>query len=336
MISLVSSLPGRQQASQSSKDQGIQASAQMRKSAAEQMNMPAILQAIHALEIFQPITPDLVSLKASCFPYAACAVVSQKVLQSSPPLLSDMSEQNLESPAERYDSMNYPDGPGGISELDYHQIYNAIGNNDSIHDPSVNWNDSACLAPDGVSRIHFLVISYKSHVFNNDQAHRDLFTSFLCENEPTQPQTRQSIPDTMSQTMANDTGTTRKLQCPFRVAEGALGRRLFSCRGVEAKSMAHVRRHLTRPVKGRSHLPFVKLCPTCNDDFLDKDEFEMSHGDQGLLCDNPRKQRKGAIAQQMQWDALYIKVEALVSTQAGAQGTYNHLVSACNALLTQL
>jgi hypothetical protein len=99
--------------------------------------------------------------------------------------------------------------------------------------------------------------------------------------------------------------------------------------------MAQVRRHLTRPANGRSHLPFVKLCPTCNDDFLDKNEFETRHGDKGLFCDNPRKQRKGAIAQQMQWDALYVKVKALVFAQAGTQGTYSHVTSGCDTLLTQ-
>ena len=75
--------------------------------------------------------------------------------------------------------------------------------------------------------------------------------------------------------------------------------------------MAQVRRHLTR----KPHSMFVKLCPTCNIDILDKDTFELSHDN---MCCTPQKQSKGA-EQEIQWYALYGQIELLVKSRDGSQ-----------------
>lgn len=71
--------------------------------------------------------------------------------------------------------------------------------------------------------------------------------------------------------------------------------------------MAEVRRHMTR---SHRDLDFLRLCSTCNDDFLDRNEFESSHGYKGELCINPQEQRR-AEGQEEQWTALYKKVDSL-------------------------
>jgi hypothetical protein len=107
------------------------------------------------------------------------------------------------------------------------------------------------------------------------------------------------------------------LQCPQRVAETELDHRPYSCTGVAANNMSGVRRHLTRP----PHSRFVKLCPTCNEDFLDSEIFELQHGYDGGLCRYPQAQRKGDAAQLQQWDMLYGKIEALVISEGERQRT---------------
>lgn len=84
--------------------------------------------------------------------------------------------------------------------------------------------------------------------------------------------------------------------------------------------MAEVRRHLTRPLRNKKppHLTFLKLCPTCNEDFLDSYEFETDHGHEGEKCKTPRKQRKGDIGQREQWNALYSKLENYVAAEANS------------------
>ncbi|KNG51002.1 hypothetical protein TW65_71831 [Stemphylium lycopersici] len=111
--------------------------------------------------------------------------------------------------------------------------------------------------------------------------------------------------DTASNLIASNQEEKRKFQCPQRVAELAMGRNVHACTGVEARSMAKVRRHMVRGSRGRPpHLQFLKLCPTCNEDITDQDAFENEHGAHGELCQSPRKQHKGPAAQQEQWDGL--------------------------------
>ncbi|KAF1829206.1 hypothetical protein BDW02DRAFT_178961 [Decorospora gaudefroyi] len=109
----------------------------------------------------------------------------------------------------------------------------------------------------------------------------------------------------------------RSFLCPVRAAQAKLGRLPYTCRGLQAKNVAEVRRHCLRPLPGKRppHLSFLKLCPTCNEDFLDEIEYEQNHGKDGLNCGTPRKQRKGA-GQKEQWDNLYKKVEHHILSSA--------------------
>lgn len=63
--------------------------------------------------------------------------------------------------------------------------------------------------------------------------------------------------------------------------------------------MAEVRRHLKREHK--ELVPFIKLCVTCNEDIIDPTAWESNHN---KFCTNPRKQRRGVLANE-QWNALY-------------------------------
>ncbi|KAF2024297.1 hypothetical protein EK21DRAFT_117891 [Setomelanomma holmii] len=113
-----------------------------------------------------------------------------------------------------------------------------------------------------------------------------------------------------SQPPAMPKAETRKrtLECPVFVAERSHGRKR-SCNNIIAQSMSQVRRHLIRPSKGYpAQLSFLKLCPTCNEDIVDRDEFEKFHGQNGQLCNLVRQQRKGEKAKE-QWNALYHTVE---------------------------
>ncbi|CAO2650036.1 Nn.00g013280.m01.CDS01 [Neocucurbitaria sp. VM-36] len=116
------------------------------------------------------------------------------------------------------------------------------------------------------------------------------------------------------QKMVDEIKRQRSFKCPYRVAQTNLRRQTYSCIGCQEKNMGGIRRHLTRTLRNKKppHLPFLKLCPTCNEDFLDKLEFERYHGNHGEKCTNPRKQRKGDEGQQAQWDALYSKVETYI------------------------
>ncbi|KAL6707294.1 hypothetical protein ACN47E_004282 [Coniothyrium glycines] len=77
-----------------------------------------------------------------------------------------------------------------------------------------------------------------------------------------------------------------------------------------ATTLAEVRRHLKRKLSRKQgpQLQFLELCKTCNEDILDADEFFRDHGIAGEYCDTPRKQRKGDIGQQKQWNELYKKI----------------------------
>jgi hypothetical protein len=80
--------------------------------------------------------------------------------------------------------------------------------------------------------------------------------------------------------------------------------------------MADLRRHLTtRPGRGYTRqLTFLELCPTCNDDFIDREVFESQHGYRGEHCNNRQPQRRRANAQ-VQWELLYRQVEATMISQ---------------------
>ncbi|KAJ4373061.1 hypothetical protein N0V83_003352 [Neocucurbitaria cava] len=119
--------------------------------------------------------------------------------------------------------------------------------------------------------------------------------------------------------MVDEVKRQRSFNCPYRVAEANLGRTSFSCIGCQEKNMGGIRRHLTRPLRKKRppHLPFLKLCPTCNEDFLDRVEFEQNHGNEGEACNNPQKQRKGDEGQQEQWDALYAKIVPHIIAEVG-------------------
>lgn len=111
-----------------------------------------------------------------------------------------------------------------------------------------------------------------------------------------------------------DTGN-RVFDCPVFVAESRHGWRR-TCNNVKCTNMAELRRHLTARA-GRGYAPqlaFLELCPTCNDDFIDKDVFESRHGYRGELCNARRPQRRGASAR-VQWELLYRQVEAAMAVQ---------------------
>ena len=112
-----------------------------------------------------------------------------------------------------------------------------------------------------------------------------------------------------------------------------MGRNAHTSTGVEARSMAEVRRKMVRGSRGRPpHLQFLKLCPTCNEDITDRYVFEDEHGADGELCQNPRKQRKGAAAKQEQWDGLYDKIMLQIrSRNASPGGTLTRTGSPHNA-----
>ncbi|KAJ4299275.1 hypothetical protein N0V90_004519 [Kalmusia sp. IMI 367209] len=80
--------------------------------------------------------------------------------------------------------------------------------------------------------------------------------------------------------------------------------------------MAEVRRHLTERAQ---HLPFLKLCSTCNEHSVDKEDFEKQHGYKGEKCDNPRKQARGREAMEAQWWQVYKLVNSENPNEAPVQ-----------------
>jgi len=114
---------------------------------------------------------------------------------------------------------------------------------------------------------------------------------------------------------------TSGFSCPFRQAQKKLGLP-YTCTAKPAITMSAVRTHLTRDLpKGTPpHLPFLKLCTTCNEDILDDVEFETRHGVDGMKCETPRPQRKGATGQHEQYDLLCSKVEAYIAAQKNQRG----------------
>jgi hypothetical protein len=106
--------------------------------------------------------------------------------------------------------------------------------------------------------------------------------------------------------MAEDSKPKHMFGCPIFETETTLGI-AHTCNGLTAAHMSAVRRHLTRPLRGGApaHIPFVQLCSTCNEHFIDEDIFERDHGKMGELCNNPQNQKKGKAAQE-QWEVLRI------------------------------
>ena len=117
--------------------------------------------------------------------------------------------------------------------------------------------------------------------------------------------------------MANEdpSDTEKSFDCPVFVAESRHGWPR-TCNNAKCKNMTVLRRHLTeRPGRGyTAQLPFLELCPTCNEDFLDRDVFETRHGYRGQHCNTRQPQRKGAKAK-VQWELLYRQVEAALAVQ---------------------
>ena len=109
----------------------------------------------------------------------------------------------------------------------------------------------------------------------------------------------------------------RSFPCVFRKVQAKL-RLPYTCTGAPVTTVSAVRTHLTRnlPNQRPPHLPFLRLCTTCNEDILDEHAFQTLHGVDGLLCHNPRPQRKGDVGQQEQYDLLCSKVETFLSAQA--------------------
>ncbi|KAF2175129.1 hypothetical protein K469DRAFT_703008 [Zopfia rhizophila CBS 207.26] len=69
--------------------------------------------------------------------------------------------------------------------------------------------------------------------------------------------------------------------------------------------MSDVTRHIER--KHKQQVPFLQLCHTCQEYFLDPQEFEEFHGKNGEKCHNPRLSPRGE-AQSAQWQALCRKL----------------------------
>ncbi|KAH8692550.1 hypothetical protein GQ44DRAFT_734017 [Phaeosphaeriaceae sp. PMI808] len=110
----------------------------------------------------------------------------------------------------------------------------------------------------------------------------------------------------------------QQFECPMFVARSSHGLPR-TCNNFSTKKMSEVRRHLTRSSAGYPpELAFLRLCPTCNEDIIDKAEFEDHHGYRGQLCNNRRSQRRGDGAM-IQWDSLYQKLQArlIAQTQIG-------------------
>ncbi|KAH7093613.1 hypothetical protein FB567DRAFT_544949 [Paraphoma chrysanthemicola] len=97
--------------------------------------------------------------------------------------------------------------------------------------------------------------------------------------------------------------------CPCRHARIKLNLPL-NCNGLQAKHMSEIRRHIER-----SHGYFVRQCPTCKEDILNKRIFDRRHGTQN--CRRVRKGRRGSAARHEQWNMLYDKVEAIERGRPG-------------------
>ena len=126
----------------------------------------------------------------------------------------------------------------------------------------------------------------------------------------------------------------RSFPCAFREAQSKLGLP-YTCTAAPVSTVSAGRTHLTRRLpKGQpAHLPFLRLCKTCNEDILDEHEFHDIHGTDGLKCKNPKTQRKGDAGQQEQYDILCSKVEAYIIAQGKLEGTTTSVAAECDSAL---
>lgn len=128
--------------------------------------------------------------------------------------------------------------------------------------------------------------------------------------------------------MSNESPPKNQFACPIFHHETIHGLS-HTCNGIIVRSMSDVRRHLTRPIRGRpAHLSFLKLCPTCNEDFVDKKVFEDHHGYEGEICNNPQKQKKGEAAQ-AQWEALCTLINRVPQTLGINQSEHLNIKTQC-------
>ena len=110
--------------------------------------------------------------------------------------------------------------------------------------------------------------------------------------------------------------------CPFWKAKPITGFP-YNCTAAPMSTLSAVRTHLTQKLPGEpQHLPFLKLCPTCNQDILREVDFETHHGKDGLKCKNPRPHRKGDTGQQEQYDELCSQVHVHIAVEAAIKGMY--------------
>jgi hypothetical protein len=94
------------------------------------------------------------------------------------------------------------------------------------------------------------------------------------------------------------------LSCAWKAAEDLKTNpddRVYDCHDIAGNDMSDVRTH------GRNHHKlFCKLCPRCQDEILDEEDFSINHSFQ---CKRKRiTQRKGADAQRAQWIILFHNV----------------------------
>lgn len=80
--------------------------------------------------------------------------------------------------------------------------------------------------------------------------------------------------------------------------------------------MTEIRRHLQR----RPHLMFVELCPSCNENFLDKEIYDQYHGAEGQFCDIMGSQPRGQ-GQLKQWRLLCDQLKERLSVKLNVSNT---------------
>jgi hypothetical protein len=231
-----------------------------------------------------------------------------------------------------YDSFNVDDLL--ISELDAPAYWNdAWFTNDDVSASSKRAyqpeEDSTPFPPDSPpGKVRLLCVPLlDEHLTDNDNSVKELLAAYRnLFAKKNSPRFRLIInnPPSRGPTRLWMMKPQRSMECPFRVAQAKL-HLPYTCRGCQAKTVADVRRHCIRNLPSRKppHLSFLKLCPTCNEDFLHKAEYDRDHGIDGLLCETPRKQRKGDAGQHEQWENLCVKVENHILAQAMEQCTYD-------------
>ncbi|OAL02166.1 hypothetical protein IQ06DRAFT_132142 [Phaeosphaeriaceae sp. SRC1lsM3a] len=132
------------------------------------------------------------------------------------------------------------------------------------------------------------------HSSNRSEAHRSIASS-----------SRVTIPK-RTHSMAFPDPPALKCRCPCPIFKAEVEKNEpHTCNGGGGNNMSELRTHMTRGNKNRQpHLSFLKLCKTCNHDFIDENVFATGHG---VNCHNPHPQRKGPAA-----DTYYKAFAAMV------------------------